>query len=146
MFAMGNIQEPSLTVLLPGPPSSEGSSETLRRSHVQMPLGSAEKPSFPERWGSGFVYFILASQVLTQTMRRPCGSRAFIRLLGKEVDVVATGRGVSLSWRQAVHLAESPVRGKQSKEAAGFPITSVPTEGQVSFLHINSSVTLKCNQ
>lgn len=79
-------------------------------------------------------------------MRRPCGSRAFMRLLGKEVDVVTTGRGVFLRWRQAVHLAESQVRGKPSKEAARLPITSVPTEGWVSFFHINSPVTLKCNR
>lgn len=49
--------------------------------------------NLPSQSDGVFVCFILASQVLTQTLRRPCGSRAFIRLLGKGVDVVTTGGG-----------------------------------------------------
>lgn len=85
-------------------------------------------------------------QVLTQTMLRPCGGRTVTGSPWGRRQLWLCGdkrEAVFLSWRQAVHLAESQAREEQSGETAGFHKTSVPREPQVSVLNIISSDTLQ---
>ena len=85
-------------------------------------------------------------QVLTQTMLRPCGGRTFTGSPWGRRQLWLCGdkwEEVFLSQRQAVHLAESQARAKQSEETKGFHKTSMPREPQVSILNIISFDTLQ---
>lgn len=115
-----------IKILLPGPPSAEGSSGALWKSCGQMPWGSV-RSLLSQSHGVCFRVFHSsvpspdpnhAQAMWWQDLYWAHRHRRELWLCGGH------GEGFFLGWRQAAHLADSQVRGEQSEEAGGLHTTS----------------------